>query len=109
MYPFSEIKKIYIPIEISKCMSVGVDYLQYHSPLQRTSDKSWRATLLKLSMVGCVYILTMKTSIPKKQLTSPFFFKHNAKIPKKKQFTDYGQKHTTHQFILRLIQYNFDN
>lgn len=61
-------------------------------------------------MVGCVYILTMKTSIPKKQLTSPFFFfKHNAKIPKKKQFTDYGQKHTTHQFILRLIQYNFDN
>lgn len=38
-----------------------------------------------------------------------FFFKHNAKIPKKKQFTDYGQKHTTHQFILRPIQYNFDN
>lgn len=38
-----------------------------------------------------------------------FFFKHNGKIPKKKQFTDYGQKHTTHQFILRLIQYNFDN
>lgn len=36
-------------------------------------------------MVGGVYILTMKTSIPKKQLTSPFFFfKHNAKIPKKK-------------------------
>lgn len=31
-----------------------------------------------------------------KTIDKSFFFKHNAKIPKKKQFTDYGQKHTTH-------------
>lgn len=31
------------------------------------------------------------------------------KYQRKKKFTEYGQKHTTHQFILRLIQYNFDN
>lgn len=58
---------------------------------------------------GCVHFNNENKYTQKTIDKSFFFFKHNAKIPKKKQFTDYGQKHTTHQFILRLIQYNFDN
>lgn len=52
------------------------------------------------------YMYTQKT-IDK----SFFFFFLNImqKYQRKKKFTEYGQKHTTHQFILRLIQYNFDN
>lgn len=38
-----------------------------------------------------------------------FFFLNIMQKYQRKKFTDYGQKHTTHQFILRLIQYNFDN
>lgn len=38
-----------------------------------------------------------------------FFFLNIMQKYQRKKFTDYGQKHTTHQFILRPIQYNFDN
>lgn len=57
---------------------------------------------------GCVHF-NNDNKYTQKTIDKSFFFLNIMQKYQRKKFTDYGQKHTTHQFILRLIQYNFDN